>query len=147
MPPTSESFLARGEEWRHRPKSPSDIRLPCMNSHVHVRAVRAGVSLYKTAVLSVASRVLCRRLEGKETVRGSGCRAGTGACVQTAGYVPVQMSPCGARITVTYEDRNTYSLCAPSNFARYETFISAPQKLAPVEGKKGCICASTKGSE
>jgi len=58
---------------RRRPKSlSSDIRHPCMNSRVHVRAVRAGVSLYKTAVLSVASRVSCRRLEGKETARGPG---------------------------------------------------------------------------
>lgn len=32
----------------------SDIRLPRMNSRVHVRAVRAGVSLYKTAALPVA---------------------------------------------------------------------------------------------
>lgn len=94
----------------------SDIRLPCMNSRVHVRAVRAGVSLYKTAVLSIASRVLYCRLKGKETAQAGtwlqSWRGGTGAPAQTGGYVPVQMSPCGARITVTYEDGNTYSLCA-----------------------------------
>lgn len=89
--------------------------IPRMNSRVRVRAVRAGVSLYKTAVLSVV-RALCfapPRLKGKETVGGAGFtgreRGGTGACAQTGGYVPVQMSPCGARITVTYEDGNTYS--------------------------------------
>lgn len=53
----------------------------------------------------------CAAEERKETAQGLGfsARGGTGACVQTGGYVPVQMSPCGARITVTYEDGNTYS--------------------------------------
>lgn len=38
----------------------ASIRLPRMNSRVHVRAVRAGVSLYKTAVLfRRASSVFC----------------------------------------------------------------------------------------
>lgn len=63
MPPaTSESFSARGEERRRRPKPPPPYPPPAYElAPVHVRAVRAGVSLYKTAVLPVASCVLCWR--------------------------------------------------------------------------------------
>lgn len=72
----------------------SDVRLPCMNSRVHVRAVRAGVSLYKTTVLSVASRVLCRRLDGKETARGPGFRAREVAQVPVLRQADTYLSKC-----------------------------------------------------
>lgn len=111
-------FSARTLSPRHR---------PYMNLHVHVRAVRAGVSLYKTALplacpspapqpRSCPHREPCfappwwqREKKGTAGGLGFSARGGTGAVAQTGGYIPVQMSPCGARITVTYEDGNTYS--------------------------------------
>lgn len=143
---TSGSFSARGEErlpavfrvFRHPSPSLSLSPQMYMNSHTsHVRAVRAGVSLYKTAVPSVAILIEEKETEARR-LGFSQQRWGTGApCTQTGGYVAVQMSPCGARIMVTYEE-----ILIPPRAHRPTSLVMRllfPSRRKLPRGKKGDI--------
>lgn len=95
--------------YRHY-RSPTPLGPGYMNLHTSTYVLFAQV--FHFTKLPCLPRFRLPAREGKKDGGAAAPvprRCGTGGCVQTGGYVPVQMSPRGARITVTYEAGNTYS--------------------------------------